>query len=429
MSGPKMSKAEIERQKREALERERRRRMQLIMEINARYQQIRDIVAELKAIRDSLDLVVGAQDAKDAITQAISQISATGTVTVDDDVDMLHTQSAEMLKKARQIADRVRGKLQTWNGRSAAQTNQIRQSTQLVTASVTLDTIAKESEIIRQNVSFVSDGDHRALDTFLQSMLAHAASLKQSGDKKLEQIGVKALAELAKFRGRADLTADRDKLFLLAEQLTNAEQERLREIREMDELYSQYAALAVMAGKAPSPRDAFADIAALQEQVDELTALIARQDEMDYIADQINEVMVELGYTFVTSKAVARQGRDADHSLYQADDDTGISVFTDSDGTVTMWVTNLTDKDEPISDADREFSYQRQLDFCANHQDIVDALRKRGIRLIPKRYERADRKHTQKAVVQRNAQNRKKKEDRRKNRSGRNVPKMQSFSD
>ena len=81
--------------------------------------------------------------------------------------------------------------------------------------------------------------------------------------------------------------------------------------------------------------------------------------------------------------------------MYQADDQTGIAVYTDQAGAVMMRMTVLGD-DTDITDEDKDFSYQRQIDFCAGHQDIVNALAERGVYLKQKSYLEPDKKHTYK---------------------------------
>ena len=117
---------------------------------------------------------------------------------------------------------------------------------------------------------------------------------------------------------------------------------------------------------------------------------------MDYIADQINEAMVDLGYSFVTSRVLTRKNSgETDFSLYKADDQTGIAVYTDRSGAVMMRMTVLGD-DPVVTEEDRDFSYQRQIDFCAGHPDLVAALAERGVFLKQKSYQEPDRKHTYK---------------------------------
>lgn len=52
--------------------------------------------------------------------------------------------------------------------------------------------------------------------------------------------------------------------------------------------------------------------------------------------------------------------------------------------------------DADITDDDRDFSFQRQIDFCAGHPDIVEALAQRGVYLKQKSYLEPDKKYTYK---------------------------------
>ena len=146
----------------------------------------------------------------------------------------------------------------------------------------------------------------------------------------------------------------------------------------------------------PKDPSDFADTASLKKEISRLRSIYRKQDEMDYIADQINDAMVLLGYTFVTSRVLTKQDNsETEFSLYKADDQTGISVFTDQSGAVMMRMTVLGD-DPVITDDDREFSYQRQIDFCAGHPDLVSALAERGVFLKQKSYQEPDKAHTYK---------------------------------
>ena len=144
-----------------------------------------------------------------------------------------------------------------------------------------------------------------------------------------------------------------------------------------------------------NPSD-FADAQAIKKDIADFNCKLRKKDEMDYIADQINDAMISLGYGFVTSRVLMRKDQsEMDCSLYQADDETGIAIYTDQTGAVMMRMTVLGD-DTDITEDDRDFSLQRQIDFCAGHVDIVDALAERGVYLKQKSYLEPDKKHTYK---------------------------------
>ena len=151
-----------------------------------------------------------------------------------------------------------------------------------------------------------------------------------------------------------------------------------------------------MADVIPKNPSDFADAQAIKKDIADLNCKLRKKDEMDYIADQINDAMISLGYGLVTSRVLTRKDQsEMDCSLYQADDETGIAIYTDQTGAVMMRMTVLGD-DSDITEDDRDFSLQRQIDFCAGHADIVDALAERGVYLKQKSYLEPDKKHTYK---------------------------------
>jgi hypothetical protein len=184
------------------------------------------------------------------------------------------------------------------------------------------------------------------------------------------------------------------------QRIANEEAEILRICDERRDLYNEYAALASMTDRIPRDPGEFESAAAIRAEISELRDLYRQQDEMDYIADQINDAMVELGYTFVTSRVLTKKDQgETDFSLYQADRETGVAVYTDQTGAVMMRMTVLGD-DPVITEADRDFSYQRQIDFCAGHPDIVAALAGRGVLLKQRNYREPDRAYTYKINIQ-----------------------------
>ena len=164
-------------------------------------------------------------------------------------------------------------------------------------------------------------------------------------------------------------------------------------------MLDEYYALAVITDTTPKNPSDFENEDSIKTEIKRLRYMYRKQDEMDYIADQINDAMVDLGYSFVTSRVLTKKDQgETDFSLYKADEKTGIAVYTDQTGAVMMRMTVLGD-DPTITEDDREFSYQRQIDFCAGHPDLVNALAERGVFLKQKSYQEPDRKHTFKIDV------------------------------
>ncbi|MBQ8160153.1 MAG: hypothetical protein IJ083_05310 [Clostridia bacterium] len=427
MSGPKLSQAEIERQRQEALARERQRRIQVVMDIQSCQEEIRKAVHVLHQLQDQMlkSVSVSTEAARRQLDAALRDMPAVMTVNPEDDVDSLLSRAQKDAARARALVAQARTGADQILRRDARQKVQVMESEQARQATDLLASMSMDQEGVKQNVVFTSSDANHQLNTQLLFQLRHMRELTGSEDPVLQNLGQKGLSMLAPFQNSTHLTEDAGQIRAAVEQLVNAEQDRLRVLREAEGIYRQYTAMCALAGIAPQPRDAFSQEKLLQTEVRRMSAILQKQDEMDFIADQVNEAMLELGYSFVSSSVVRVKDSSGDMSLYAADSDTGISIYTDDHGQVTMWVTNLSDQTGDISDEDRDFSYQRQLDFCAGHPDIVTALRKRGVILQAKRYERPDRKYTHKVAVRQGSLDRAKKVNRGRRRRAANLRHMQ----
>lgn len=271
---------------------------------------------------------------------------------------------------------------------------------------------SSEDVVVPAVESFLYDGDTLQLRARL---LALADVLGHTGDANMDAWAMPVSAKLRKLAQQDNLSDDKQAFQHQIEAVVNGWQELLRRRHSMDQLYARYCALSDILGRPPRPRDSFDDQQKLREAVLQMEKEYQKKDEMDYIADQINQVMVELGYTFVSSTAMRRSdGSEYDDSLYQADSQAGVRVYTDESGAVMMQVTNFGDGD--LTDWDRDESYQLQLDFCASHQDIVQKLAERGVLLRQRHYAAPSKKF---AVKQRlTNQGVAKAADRRKRRRG-----------
>lgn len=295
-------------------------------------------------------------------------------------------------------AKQLQGILGTALKRTANENNlnsgsQIRQSFQAAVR----DT-RQEADVLK--ISFDSGGGRAVARKQLKELSLHFGDLANRTDAP----AVHAFAQKA-WEAMEKLLADKgswgspENLRGYMQGLVNQEQELLRLDREGKDLYEDYCTLALLTGREPEERDKFPSVGHLRQAVAGLQHLYRKQDEMDYMADQINAAMVDLGYTFVTSRVLTKKDQgETDFSLYQADNKTGISVYTDQSGGVMMRMTVLGD-DPAVSEEDRAFSYQRQIDFCACHGDIVAALAERGVLLKQKNYQEPDRAHTYKLCV------------------------------
>lgn len=426
MSGPKLSTAEIERKRQEQLERERQEALRRLREAQKAYRLACDKIQDTKRYAFSLlsqidDIYMcDAKKASDAILVMLS----TRTITDYKDTQAYLAAAGAMEKDVQKIVSDLDRCLSVFLSRSNAdqkltKTDSVHQSFQ---AYISLS----NDPIDVSTIDFKSNYDRdQLLDKIIQ-ILIHYKWLGVHGKTDLiRQYAVKAEGKIQSIVDNKWLK-DSD-IVNQIQSIINEEADIIRRETEMVALYDDYVAIATMVDVIPKNPSDFADAQAIKKDIVELNCKLRKKDEMDYIADQINDAMISLGYGFVTSRVLMRKDQsEMDCSLYQADDETGIAIYTDQTGAVMMRMTVLGD-DTDITEDDRDFSLQRQIDFCAGHADIVDALTERGVYLKQKSYLEPDKKHTYKvnmnstgSIVQKDASGqtilKKSKVDRRKRR-------------
>lgn len=401
MSGPKYSAAELERMRQEQLERERLEALKRLKEAQENYRRAQDKAAKLKKSAEQMaDGLPGycSASVKSSARRILSGLTAEDLSGSSD--------PGELNLAAQRLAERkeaVSHELDALFGTISARMNTLREMNRSGVKKSFVDMAAEQSgQAIRPG--FLDFSGRCEADSLaekvrqLRDYFGRNAQLTQHPEER--RFDEACAAKLQQILDGNLTAADGDRIRALQQAMYNEEAELRRRIKEFSDRYADYVAVAAVLHMAPKPPSGFQSLDALQKELDELMALYRKKDEMDYIADQINEVMIDLGYGFVTSKVLMRKDHsEADCSLYQADERTGIAVYTDQSGTVMMRMAVL-GEDGDITDEDRDFSYQRQIDFCAGHKDIVDALAERGIFFKQISYAAPDRKHTYKHTMQ-----------------------------
>lgn len=426
MSGPKLSAAEIERRRQEQLERERQEALRRLREAQKTHRLACDKIEDTKRYALSLlsqidDMYRG--DARKAADAILSTLKVR-TVSDDKDTQAYLAAAGAMENDAQKVVSDLDRSLSVFLSRSKAdqkltKVDSVHQSFQAYMS-------LSNDPIDVSTIDFKSNYDKNQLLDKINQILIHYKWVSVHGKTDLiRQYAVKAEGKIQSIVDNKRLK-DSD-VVNQVQSVINEEADIIRRETEITALYDDYVAIATMANVIPKNPSDFADAQAIKKDIADLNCKLRKKDEMDYIADQINDAMISLGYGLVTSRVLTRKDQsEMDCSLYQADDETGIAVYTDQTGAVMMRMTVLGD-DSDITEDDRDFSLQRQIDFCAGHADIVDALAERGVYLKQKSYLEPDKKHTYKvnmnatgSTVQRDANGqtilKKDKVDRRKRR-------------
>lgn len=400
MSGPKLSQAEIERRRQEQLERERLAALKRLQDAQEQYRVVCNKIETIKSdTQDMLNRVndVYKADFQSNITKVLDSISIIN-VADKKNPDSYHDATRRMEAKIKEASDELDGLLGKMVKRDTADKTLKDVNAAYQTFKAVVDVMGKEIKPI--NLDFSSNYDAAKRKKDIELLDAHFLALSKRNDApNLNKFAMQASKKLGNLLFDDKNLTDGKKVDSFLQGLINEEQELIRQWNVRRGLLDDYFALAAITDTTPKNPSDFENDDSIKAEIKRLRFIFRKQDEMDYIADQINDAMVDLGYSFVTSRVLTKKDQgETDFSLYKADEKTGIAVYTDQTGAVMMRMTVLGD-DPTITEDDREFSYQRQIDFCAGHPDLVNALADRGIFLKQKSYQEPDRKHTYKIDV------------------------------
>lgn len=437
MSGPKLSAAEIERLRQEQLERERQEALKRLREAQRAYRQACDKMEDAKryslSLLEQIDVIYRA----DAKREVDSILASLGVMLIPDNKDtQAYLAAANTMNRS---SDDAIAKLdKCFAGYlSRSKTDQKLSRSDGMHQSFQSFVSLKTDPIDVRIIDFKSSIDQKQLLDKVSQVFLHYQWLAVHGKSDvIRQFADRAGKNIQELMDQNGGGKPSD-VVSRVQSIINEEADIFRKESEKAALYDDYAALASLMNIVPKNPADFVDAQAILKYISDLNCKYRKKDEMDYIADQINDAMISLGYGIVTSGVLQRKDHsEMDYSLYQADDQTGIAVYTDQSGAIMMRMTVL-GEDDVITDDDRDFSLQRQIDFCAGHEDIVNALAERGVYLKQKSYLAPDRRHTYKVnmnatgtTVQKDANGRavlkKVKVDRRKRRRA-NKKKMRAM--
>ncbi len=394
MSGPKLSAAEIEQMKREELERERQEALRKLCEAQKTYKQACNKIGITKryalSLLEQVDDIykLQAQKASDTI---LSTLSAKAISDDKDAQEYLEAACAMERDVQKAMADLDRC-LSVILSRSKA--SQKLTKSNLMHQSFQAYMNLSSDPIDVSEIDFKSNFERNQLLDWMKEIQIHYKWLVIHGQTTL----IRKYAAKAEEKIQSIINNGLGNLRIVdqVQSIINEEADIIRRETEIRALYDNYVAIATLMNIIPKRPSDFPNAQAIKKDISDLNCKLRKKDEMDYIADQINDVMIGLGYGLVTSRVLTRKDQsEMDCSLYQADDQTGIAIYTDQSGAVMMRMTVLGDNTD-ITEDDRDFSLQRQIDFCAGHTDIVDALAERGVYLKQKSYLEPDKEHTYK---------------------------------
>ena len=395
MSGPKLSEAQLERMRRAELERQRQEHLRRLREAQSAYREaLQSIQGQRNRILNWLkgDVLRALERQQPAAAASLRRelelkMEQMVPVPVSDpqSVEAYQQSAAKSKQRCDRLFQQILSLLEQEEQRVAVVDRQRRKSAAAEKIETMLMSLRPEEPVTAIVEHFTFDGALQQLREQLAALAQYLGRWAGSVRGQAGDFARKSGQELMTYAQARDLDHRKDQVKLRVEAILNTHQDNLLRMRQRARLYQDYCALAAVLGEPIQPEGGFAEEAVLRQTVQRLRDRYQKKDEMNYIADQINQVMIDLGYRFVTSTALRRQdGSEYDYSLYQADEEAGISIYTDESGAVMMQLTRF--GEGAVTREDEEENYQRQLDFCAAHPDIVEALARKGVFLKQKNY-------------------------------------------
>jgi len=191
------------------------------------------------------------------------------------------------------------------------------------------------------------------------------------------------------------------------------EQKLKMDISEFDDAYAQYVVECTEQGLEARDKMSFESTKDLRKEIRKLEEAAVQKASLNYIKEQIADVMEDMGYTVINSEILKPQ-KGPGQDYYQFDDDSAIRVSISDEGTIMMEVLGTGD-DLPPDDREIEELLAKQEAFCQIHPEILERLEERGI-LIKDRYNQKPHRDFVKKVPIKKKKTARKKEDSKRER-------------
>ena len=150
----------------------------------------------------------------------------------------------------------------------------------------------------------------------------------------------------------------------------------------------------------------FASKEEIRNEIEILKKKVENISVKNYIKEQLDDVMMKHGYNMVDSEYIERVKTD-NRLLYKVNDSTGIDVFMSDtqEKMLTLKIVGI-GFDEEMSEKESDKLYEEQCNFCSMFPELVEELRVRGVIFKEVRYNEPDKKHNTKIKVKINSENR-----------------------
>lgn len=415
MSGPKVDYVELERQRQEALERERQEQLRLFRDSVDEYHQKREMLQmrkeEIKAACSRFLAKAQQYDELSWIAARVKEISG------NYEKDVFELLNTPMASKRQQIEEQARKMAvadELCYGKYAKELAEEEEGLHKFLSKVEENERMKgfsdriggheKKFTVFTNVLFGDETEDDAQQVSIESMQDMTEILEEA-ERELEELYAsedmlaedrEQLTEFAKTLSRCDGKKKKEALKVIDEyKLLRA---RVRKnVKEFRWIYADYCTevvggidmkYACLKAYTLKEKHCFRSVKELEEELEWVQGAIKEEVQQNYIREQINAVMKELGYGVCEDIVLQGNGK---HYIVQKDKDTGIHIHVSENDEIMMEVVGTeseqgaeenigkTTAKREMSDSEKERLCKEQGQFCSIHPEIVKRLRKRGV--------------------------------------------------
>lgn len=162
----------------------------------------------------------------------------------------------------------------------------------------------------------------------------------------------------------------------------------VKECAEYLKIYEKIAALEIdykiacdMAGEIAETFEISAEnISKITAEINRLREKIAADDEKSYISKCLDEVMAEMGYNVLGSRAVTKKsGKHFKSEIFSYSDGTAVNVTASDDGKIVMELCGLDEVDRTPEISESEELCRHMENFCEDFSEIERRLAEKGV--------------------------------------------------
>lgn len=415
MSGPKVDYVELERQRQEALERERQEQLRLFRVAVENYHQKREQLQMRKErIKTACGNFLAKAEKYEELSWSVARVNDISAAYEKDVFEVLHTS----IPSERGLIEEQTGKLAKldefcygkYSELLAEEEGQLRKFLSEVAENDRMKELSQQIGRYEKkytsftNVLFGDDTEENVQHVSVETM-QDMTELLDEVERELEELYAsedilakdkEQLTEFAKTLSRCD-GKNRKEVLKVIDEFKLLRTRVRKNVKEFRWMYDDYCTevvagidmkYACLKSYTLKEKHYFRSVKELEEELERVQGAIKEEVQQNYIREQINAVMKELGYGVCEDIILRGSGK---HYIVQKNKNTGIHVHISENDEIMMEIVGTENEqgDEEnigkatairkMSDSEKERLYNEQGQFCSIHPKIVKRLRERGV--------------------------------------------------